>query len=118
VTGLFNPDTPWEVALLAFISLCGVLTVVLPVWLGQRKHGRQLGEIRDQVSNDHDTNLRDDIDDLVSAVNRAIERVGDLKTDVSDVKRDIGGLREELRTERVERIEGDRLRVVFNSARS
>ncbi|AOZ61271.1 minor tail protein [Mycobacterium phage DarthPhader] len=117
MNGLFNPDTPWEVALLAFIALCGLGGTVLPVWLNQRKHGRQLGEIKNQVSNDHSTNLRDDIDELVAAVRQAISDVKDVKTDVRDVKGDISGLREELRTERVERIEGDRLRVVVNNQR-
>lgn len=115
MTGLFNPDSGWEAALLAFISLCGLLTVVLPVVITQRRQGRQLGEIRDHVSNDHDTNLRDDIDDLMAAVKRAIDGVSDLKADVRDVKQDIGGLREELRTERIERIEGDKLRVIYSS---
>lgn len=111
---MFNPDTPWEVALLGFIALCGLLGTVMPVWLAQRKHGRAIGEIKDQVSNDHSTNLRDDIDELVAAVRQVTQGLGDLKTDVRDVKQDIGGLREELRTERIERIEGDRLRVVYN----
>ncbi|AOT24953.1 hypothetical protein PBI_KALPINE_33 [Mycobacterium phage Kalpine] len=99
---------------MAFIALCGLAGTVLPVWLNQRKHGRQLGEIKDQVANDHSTNLRDDIDELVAAVRMVTTGLSDLKTDVRDVKQDIGGLREELRTERIERIEGDRLRVIYN----
>lgn len=108
MTGLFNPDSWQDVVILAFLAVTGLLGTVLPVYLNQKKHGRQLGEIREQVSNDHSTNLRDDIDELVAAVKQAIVDVKDVKVDVRDVKTDIGGLREELRTERVERINGDR----------
>ncbi|UJD20870.1 minor tail protein [Mycobacterium phage Zimmer] len=111
MNGMFNPDTPWEVALLGFVAFCGLLSTVLPVYLAQRKHGKQIGEIKEQVSNDHSTNLRDDIDELVMAVRQAISDVKDVKGDVRDVKSDIGGLREELRTERIERINGDRIRI-------
>ncbi|QLF84594.1 minor tail protein [Mycobacterium phage Gail] len=117
MSGLFNPDSWQDVIMLAFVALCGMGGTVLPVWLNQKRHGKQLGEIRDQVSNDHSTNLRDDIDELVAAVKTLTTSVGDVKTDVRDVRQDIGGLREELRTERVERIEGDRLRVVVNNQR-
>lgn len=52
-----------------------------------------------QVTNNHGTNLRDDIDELAQAI----------RDGFSDTRRDIGGLREELRTERIERIAGDRI---------
>ncbi|AKF14196.1 minor tail protein [Mycobacterium phage Luchador] len=117
MNGLFNPDSWQDVVLLAFVALCGMGGTVLPVWLNQKRHSKQLGEIKNQVSNDHSTNLRDDIDELVLAVRQVVEKVADVKVDVRDVKSDIGGLREELRTERVERIEGDRLRVVVNNQR-
>lgn len=55
-----------------------------------------------EVRNDHRTNLRDDLDEL-----KAIVRGG-----FADIHQDIHGLREELRTERIERIEGDRVRVI------
>ncbi|AUV61989.1 minor tail protein [Mycobacterium phage SWU2] len=56
-------------------------------------------ETLNQVQNSHDTNLRDDIDQLSSAIREGFQ----------EVRRDIGGLREEVRIERRERIEGDRL---------
>lgn len=105
MTGLFNPENGWEVALLAFISLCGVLTVVLPVWLNQRKHGKDLGDIKHQVKNDHKTNLREDLDEIRDLVLEGFAR--------ND--RSLEGLRDELRLERQERINGDRIRIEANS---
>ncbi|QGJ90179.1 membrane protein [Mycobacterium phage SheaKeira] len=115
MTGLFNPDNNWEVALLAFIALCGMGGIVLPVWLTQRTHGKKLGDIKEQVANSHSTNLRDDIDRVIAAVAAVTETVGDVKFQLRDVKQDIGGLREELRFERQERINGDRIRIEANS---
>ncbi|QBP30511.1 minor tail protein [Mycobacterium phage Charm] len=111
MTGLFNPDNNWEVALLAFVALCGMGGLVLPVWLTQRNHGKKLGDIKEQVANSHSTNLRDDIDRVIAAVASLTDTVGDVKYQVRDVKQDIGGLREELRFERQERINGDRIRI-------
>ncbi|QBJ04832.1 hypothetical protein SEA_ELEPHANTOON_31 [Mycobacterium phage Elephantoon] len=109
--GLFNPDNNWEVALLAFIALCPVMAVVLPVWLTQRSHGRKLETVREHVANSHSTNLRDDIDKVLEAVASLTSQVGDVKTDVRDVRVDIGDVRRDLRLEREERINGDRLRI-------
>lgn len=76
------------------------------VWWGQRKAKRHrkddkpmLAEIHEQTVNDHKekSNLREDIDEI-----REIVRDG-----FRNVHKDIGGLREELRTERLERIAGD-----------
>lgn len=76
------------------------------LWWGQRKakaHRKTdkplLTEIHEQTVNDHKekSNLREDIDEI-----REIVRDG-----FRSVSRDIGGLREELRTERLERIAGD-----------
>jgi hypothetical protein len=94
-----------DVIMLIGLGVLGLAGTVTPAVLTHRKQSRQLGEIREQVSNDHDSNLRDDIDDL-----RNLLREGFRET-----RLDINGLREELRTERIERIEGDRLRVVGGS---
>ncbi|QGH80589.1 minor tail protein [Mycobacterium phage Rahalelujah] len=111
MTGLFNPDSGWEVFLLCFVSFMGMVGIVAPVWLQQKRQGNKLNEIRDHVSNDHSTNLRDDIDELMSEVRRAIQQVADVKVDVRDVRQDIGGIREDIRLERQERIAGDRIRI-------
>lgn len=98
-----------DVIALAVLGAFSLAGIVAPVLLSShRKQTKQLGHIKEQVTNSHSTNLRDDIDELGRMV-----RDGFLET-----RRDIGGLREELRTERVERIEGDRTRVVVNNTRS
>lgn len=93
----FNPDSWMDVAALVILALIttggATLTTVIA-----RRHGKTLGSIQDQVTNEHDTNLRDDIDKLTALVAEGF----------SETRKDIGGLREELRTERIERIEGDR----------
>ncbi|AEK07305.1 hypothetical protein PBI_MYXUS_32 [Mycobacterium phage Myxus] len=113
--GLFNPDSNWEVFMLCFIAAMPVLAVVLPVWLTQRNHGKKLGDIKEQVANSHNTNLRDDIDRVLASVATLAEGLGDVKVQVRDVKSDIGGIREDIRQERQERINGDRLRIEAQS---
>lgn len=98
MTGLFNPDNNWEAALLVVVALSGLGTAVLPVWLTSRRNGRKLAEINNQVSNSHDENLRDEI-----------------TRGFREMRADIGGLREEMRTERQERIAGDRVRDINTS---
>ncbi|QGH78032.1 minor tail protein [Mycobacterium phage LoneWolf] len=113
--GLFNPDNNWEIALLAFIALCPVLAVVLPVWLTQRSHGKKLDTVREHVANSHSTNLRDDIDRVLDAVASLTSQVGDVKVDLRDARTDIADVRRDLRLEREERINGDRLRIEAQS---
>lgn len=63
-----------------------------------------LKAIRHQTENSHDTNLRDDIDEIREMVR---DGMADIRSDISGIRKDIGGLRGELRTEREERIESD-----------
>ncbi|QFP95515.1 hypothetical protein SEA_GAUGELDP_32 [Mycobacterium phage GaugeLDP] len=102
----FNPDSWMDVIALGMISLFTLLGVVAPIMLtrNSKQHSKTLGDIREQVANSHDTNLRDDIDELARLVREGF----------TETRKDISGLREELRTERIERIEGDKLRVVYN----
>ncbi|QFG04505.1 minor tail protein [Mycobacterium phage Jeeves] len=93
MNGLFNPDNGWEAALLALISICGLAIAYAPVVIGQRNTAKKLHKIDTQVSNSHDENLRDEI-----------------TRGFREIRQDIGGLREEIRTERVERIAGDKRR--------
>ncbi|UJD20960.1 hypothetical protein SEA_HARRYHOUDINI_32 [Mycobacterium phage HarryHoudini] len=101
----FNPDSWMDVIALAIISAFSLAGVIGPVLLSShRKQNKTLETVREHVANSHKTNLRDDIDDLSRLVREGF----------AETRRDIGGLREELRTERIERIEGDKLRVVYN----
>ncbi|WJN62724.1 tail needle protein [Streptomyces phage phiScoe15] len=81
-----------------FVTLIGVVVEML------RRNHKALSEVqenaqiaRDQVANSHSTNLRDDMD-----------RLHDDVREVLDVLRqhgkEIGGLREDLRQERIERL--------------
>ncbi|AHJ86397.1 hypothetical protein 40AC_33 [Mycobacterium phage 40AC] len=102
----FNPDSWMDVLALGMISLFTLLGVIAPVMLtrSNKEQSKELGVIKEHVANSHTTNLRDDIDELSRMVREGF----------AETRRDIGGLREELRTERIERIEGDKLRVVYN----
>lgn len=77
-----------------FASLVGGLLEML------RRHHKRLGQVQEQVQNSHTTNLRDDMDALHDDV-RTILGLSTQNT------KDIGALREDLRTERRERKEAD-----------
>lgn len=87
MTGLFNPDNNWEVALLAFLGVIPLVSAAIPLWLKIKK-------IDTQVSNSHEENLRDEI-----------------TRGFKEIREDIRQLRGELHTERQERIDGDRREV-------
>ncbi|MCH9731629.1 MAG: DUF2746 domain-containing protein [Actinomycetia bacterium] len=93
----FNPDSWMDVVVLVVLALIttggATLTTVVA-----RRHGKTLGSIQDQVTNAHETNLRDDIDKLTALVAEGF----------AETRKDVRELREEMRTERIERIEGDR----------
>ena len=93
----FNPDSWMDVVLLVIIALIGMASATIPAVMA-RRHGKTLGAIEEQVTNEHSTNLRDDIDRISRLVAEGF----------SETRRDVRELREEMRTERLERIEGDR----------
>ena len=62
-----------------------------------------LGEVREQVANTHDTNLREDIDSLGHRIDAVLDGMGAMRLDVSWIRRDHMDL-----THRVTLIEGDR----------
>ncbi|AGI12976.1 hypothetical protein PBI_BUTTERS_29 [Mycobacterium phage Butters] len=91
----------------AIIAAIGTIVLSIITVRGQRagqdrarKIDAKTDEIHEQVVNTHDTNLRADFDELRDLVTDGFRRV----------ERDIGGIREEIRTERKERIAGDRRR--------
>ncbi|QDK01134.1 minor tail protein [Mycobacterium phage Purky] len=105
---VYNPDDATDLLGLVIIGLPASLPAIAALWVtvrGQRK-GRERArridaktdEIHEQVVNTHDTNLRADFDELRDLVTDGFRRV----------ERDIGGMREEIRTERKERIAGDK----------
>ncbi|QDF19846.1 hypothetical protein SEA_FULBRIGHT_29 [Mycobacterium phage Fulbright] len=104
---VYNPDDTIDLLGLFIIGLPGSLPAIAALWVtvrGQRKgreRARRLDakteEIHEHVVNTHDTNMRADLDALRDLVANGFKRI----------ERDIGGIREELRTERKERIAGD-----------
>lgn len=84
--------TPWWAWLLAvgIVALLGMLGLVLAAWI---RSGRRLKRVDHQVSNEHDTNLRDDVDLILGA----LERVeGGQKRHDSEIR----GLRHDIRQDR------------------
>lgn len=73
---------------------------------------RDVQVVRGEVKNDHpdEENLRDQVDRIERAVDHLTSAVSDIGRRQIDQGRDIGGIREEMRTERQERIEGDKRR--------
>lgn len=97
------PDVPGLVYLL-IVAFIVVVPVLLPA-LMNRPVRRQQQAILEQVANSHETNLRDDVDEvrhLLTDVARSQEAVLEQQR---ETRRDIGGLRDELRTERRERLQ-------------
>lgn len=97
----FNPDSALDLIAYLIVGIPAIIAAVA-AFMKQRQelktHRKTAERMLYQVENEHRSNLRDDIDDLASSI----------KEGFGDVQKDIRGLHEELRTERMERIEGDR----------
>lgn len=100
----FNPDDWFDLIAYLIVGIPAIIAAVGAIAARkalEKSHNSQTATadaVLDQVKNDHATNLRDDIDALGSQI----------KLGFKEIHTDISGLRSELRTERVERIEGDR----------
>lgn len=81
--------------------LTAILGIVLPKLLSQ---GRAIGRIHDQVTNSHETNLREDIDDLRALMIHGFQTMGD---QMSDIRLDVAWERRE-RMDLAERMTGRR----------
>lgn len=104
-----NSVTSIAVAVLA-VAGAGV-TVGLPTWLSRRRDNKEraeqravLADVRNHVSNDHDTNLRDDIDDLKRDAAETKKVTTAILTELLSMRRDMGDLED--RTETIERRQG------------
>lgn len=97
----FNPDGPLDVAVYLIVALPAIIAAAA-AFFNQKKELKSQRGIQEQtlheVKNEHSSNLRDDIDDLSKTIKEGFKQNS----------LDISGLREELRTERLERIEGDK----------
>lgn len=103
------PDTPWWGWLIA-VAIPGVVSVV--VTLITRRHTKgDIAEIKsvadrsiDQLENTHTTNLRDDLDRLITIVSdgqAAIrDDIGGLHSETRDLRQDVEGIRSDNRHDR------------------
>jgi hypothetical protein len=69
-----------------------------------RRQTNTLSEVRDQVSNTHDTNLRDDLDSVMFRIDRVIDNQDRHGEALDRHSRDLGSLRDEIAHERRERL--------------
>lgn len=89
----FNPDSWMDVVALGMLGSLTLAGIVIPaIIVSHRSSSDKLDAIEEQVSNDHEENLRDEI-----------------SRGFKEVREDIRSLRDELHTERKERIDGDKL---------
>lgn len=82
---LFNPDSWLDIAAYGIYGLPALIWA-LASWRDQKK-------VLEEVKNKHSTNLREDLDII--------------RDEIRGLSKDFVGLRDELRQERQERIEGD-----------
>lgn len=97
----YHPEDWNDVLVYLIVGIPAILAAIA----GFRHQNKAINKSNDmaektlyQVQNDHQSNLRDDIDLLRATIKQGFK----------EIHVDISGLREELRTERIERIEGDR----------
>lgn len=112
---VYEPNDAIGLAGLFIIALPAIISAVLAgiaLWR-QRATDKKVDDVKADVRetnlsvNCRPTPMRGDLDDLREDLDTMRE---EQRRGFQVVSRDIGGLREELRTERVERIEGDRRR--------
>lgn len=107
----FNPDSWMDFILLVVLGLIGAAGLIVPAIVAHRRQGRDICEIKEEVKNDHNTNLRDDLDALKDLM------LDGFLTLRSEFSRELSCLREDMHTERIERIEGDKLKIVRGVAK-
>ena len=74
-----NPDDWRDVFAIILVALIGLATS----WITLR-NTKTLGEVKAQVVNKHDTNLRDDLDQVIRAVDGLTVEMQRLRKDQSD----------------------------------
>lgn len=102
----------WDVIAILLIVMGPIVGGAVPLVLKQRAHNRAvtktLGAVRDNVQNGNPTPMREDIDLMMTKIDHVIATQREQGKDISAQRKDIAGIREEIRTERLERIEGDK----------
>ena len=78
MTQIPNPDSWMDVVTI----LAATAMVAIPSWFAHRNH-KDLKEVVYQTKNNHDTNLRDDIDRAIRAVEQLGHDVRGIRTDLA-----------------------------------
>ncbi|GIF02236.1 hypothetical protein [Paractinoplanes rishiriensis] len=84
------------------VALVGIVLELL------RRNHKRLGKVTDQVENNHTSNLRDDVDQLLAGVDQLLAGQQAQDSLLREHTRDINGLRADLRHERAERLDVER----------
>ena len=115
-----DPDSPLDLLALFIVGMPASLPAIAALWVTIRgqKRGRErwdhdtekLTEIHEETVNSHKgkSNLRDQIDALETKVDEVVGGIAKLEQGHRELRRDLNGIREYLRQERADRIEGDR----------
>jgi hypothetical protein len=86
------------------IGLAGLVVITaggwVKAWIDSRRHDRGVAETRDQIRNSHATNLRDDEDKIGRIVAEVRDELRDQRRDIGGLRQDLSALRGELRDER------------------
>ncbi|WP_280395571.1 DUF2746 domain-containing protein [Nocardia brasiliensis] len=81
-----------------YLFVLAILASVAVAWItnrGQRQQRRDLAEVRNQVTNTHDTNLRDDLDEMHRDIRGLRQDVGELRGEVREVRGQVRDSREQ-----------------------
>lgn len=101
--GPIPEDTPWW----AWVLVAILVLFVYPMYkvdratrnqeVKQKETAARLSRVDYQVSNEHNTNLRDDVDRSIVASEKAVELARAIERHQRETRRDIGGMREDHR---------------------
>lgn len=102
----FNPDSWMDVVAILTLGVLGVITAGLPLWFTARKAANtavatsaKVTEIHEQTVNDHcdQANLRVQLDRMEKRIEDIASQADDTSADVRGMRKDVGGLRGEIR---------------------
>ncbi|QIS16507.1 DUF2746 domain-containing protein [Nocardia arthritidis] len=81
--------------------LVPVFMAAIAAWTNQRvrtdqkKHGEDLKEVKEQVTNSHNSNLRDDLDEIAKEVRGVRQDIAELRAEVRDLRGQVRDIRQE-----------------------
>ena len=82
--GWFNPDDWLDVVDHLLLVFGAIMVAAIPSWLSMRNH-KSLLEVKEQVKNGHTgSNLRDDLDRAIAAIDNISHDITSLRRDLND----------------------------------